>query len=140
MSRTKGDESVIPAEAGIHTPFPQIRFTRPARTAGWPSYRGRSRVLYSANVLHNREHFNRMEDGDVSFLRKQEARLLCACSCGPGGPSGTLGYFLDSRLRGNDNQSVSGYPGEQSFFNRLKCYRNSFLRGGAHFLFLWKYT
>jgi len=38
----------------------------------------------------------------MSFLRKQESRLRCACSCGPDGQAGTLGYFLDSRLRGNE--------------------------------------
>ena len=38
----------------------------------------------------------------MSFLRKQQSRLLCACSCGLDGQSRTLEYFLDSRLRGND--------------------------------------
>ena len=40
-------------------------------------------------------------------LRKQESRLLCACSCGPDGQSGPLGYFLDSRLRGNDTLGLA---------------------------------
>ena len=43
-----------------------------------------------------------MEDGNRSFLRKQECRLLCASSCGSGGQAGTLGFFLDSCLRSND--------------------------------------
>ena len=55
-------------------------------------------------------------------LRKQQSRLLCACSCGHGGQSGTLEYFLDSRLRGNDTKSVSACLGEKSCFIRLKCY------------------
>jgi hypothetical protein len=38
----------------------------------------------------------------VSFLPKQEARLLCVCSWVPPGEVGTMGYLLDSRLRGND--------------------------------------
>ena len=38
----------------------------------------------------------------MSFLRKQEARLLCACSCVPAGQAGTVGYFLDCRFRGGD--------------------------------------
>jgi len=43
----------------------------------------------------------------VSFLRKQESRLLCACSCGLDGQSRTLEYFLDSRLRGNDTLGLA---------------------------------
>jgi len=38
----------------------------------------------------------------MSFLRKQESRLLCASSCKPDGQAGTLGFFLDSRFRGKD--------------------------------------
>ena len=48
------------------------------------------------------EHFSRIKGGNVSFLRKQQSRLFCACFWGPDGQVGTLGYFLDSRLRGND--------------------------------------
>jgi len=35
-------------------------------------------------------------------LRKQQSRLLCSCYDVSAGPSGTLGYFLDSRFRGTD--------------------------------------
>jgi len=66
----------------------------------------------------------------MSFLRKQESRLRCACSCGPDGQAGTLGYFLDSRLCGNDTphpawptaRPASPAGGEAGCFIRLKCY------------------
>ena len=32
-----------------------------------------------ASVENPGEHLSRMEGADVSFLRKQESRLLCAC-------------------------------------------------------------
>ena len=56
--------------------------------------------------LHSAKVLRRMK-GVVSFLRKQESRLLCACSCGSDGQSGPLGYFLDSRLRGNDTLGLA---------------------------------
>ena len=43
----------------------------------------------------------------MSFLRKQESRLLCACSWGLDGQSRTLEYFLDSRFRGNDTLGLA---------------------------------
>ena len=63
----------------------------------------------------------------MSFLRKQQCRLLCACSGVPAGPAGTLRYLLDSRLRGNNNPGGShpAFPagGEASCcFIRLKYY------------------
>jgi len=57
---------------------------------------------------------------DVSFLRKQESSLLCACFGVHAGQAGTRRDFLDSRFCGNDSpqrasaspQRVSGGPGE----------------------------
>jgi len=40
----------------------------------------------------------------VSFLLKQESRLLCACYGVPAGQAGTLEYFQDCRFRGNENR------------------------------------
>jgi len=48
-----------------------------------------------------------MEGHDVSFLRKQESRLLCVCSCIPAGQAEILGYFLDSRFRGNETLGLA---------------------------------
>jgi len=39
------------------------------------------------------------------FLPKQESRLLYACYDVPAGPVGTLRYFLDSRLCGNEQMT-----------------------------------
>jgi len=64
-----------------------------------------------------------MEQGDVSFLRKQQSRLLCACYGVSAGQVGTLGYFLDSRLRWNDTLGLAR-RGEASCFIRLKCYQH----------------
>ena len=55
----------------------------------------------------------------MSFLRKQESRLLCAYSWGPGGPSGTLISFLDSRLRGNDTLGLAR-PGRGELLHSAK--------------------
>ena len=75
----------------------------------------------------------------MSFLRKQKSGLLCACYGVPAGQAGTLGYFLDSRFRGNDTPQPASFrwsrpfpPGEsptgdltsrslQRCFIRLKC-------------------
>jgi len=38
----------------------------------------------------------------MSFLRKQESRLLCACQGVLAGQAGTRECALDSRFRGND--------------------------------------
>ena len=40
-------------------------------------------------------------------LRKQQSRLLCACSRVPAGQAGTVGYFLDCRLRGSDTLGLA---------------------------------
>jgi len=67
------------------------------------------------------------------FLRQQESGLLWAYSCGPDGQAGMLGYFLDSRFRGNDtappasfrSQPSSPAGGDAGCFTRLKCYEKS---------------
>ena len=70
-------------------------------------------------------------------LRKQEARLLCACSCVLAGQAGTREYFLDCRLRGNDKKApslgllcrpASPTRGEAICFIRLTCYENKTLK------------
>ena len=45
----------------------------------------------------------------MSFLRKQESRLLGVCSSVPAGQAGTLRYFLDSRFRGNDTPQPASF-------------------------------
>ena len=74
----------------------------------------------AAPTLKSPEHFSRMEDGDKSPLRKQQSRLVCVCSCGPGGQTRTPGYFLDSRLRGKDTKSVSSLPGREELLHSAK--------------------
>ena len=55
-----------------------------------------------------------MKKADVSFLRKQESRLVPAeagtqaCSRGSGNPGNMeFSYVLDSRLRGNDTPGLA---------------------------------
>ena len=43
----------------------------------------------------------------MSFLRKQESRLLCGCSCVSPGQAATRRDFLDCRFRGNDTLGVA---------------------------------
>jgi len=52
-------------------------------------------------------------------LRKQESRLLWACSCGLDGQSGTLEYFLDSRLCGHDTLGL-GRRGRSELLHSAK--------------------
>jgi hypothetical protein len=41
-------------------------------------------------------------EGNVSFLRKQESRLLCACTVFLLGKGEIWKYVLDCRFRGSD--------------------------------------
>ena len=43
----------------------------------------------------------------MPFLRKQQAKLLCAYYGVPAEQGEILGYFLDSRLRGNDTLGLT---------------------------------
>jgi len=77
-----------------------------------------------------------MKKADVLRLRKQQSRLLCACSgvpvwqAGPGNMD--CCYFLDCRFRGNDtlqpaairSQPASPARAAACCFIRLKCYRH----------------
>jgi len=58
----------------------------------------------------------------MSFLRKQESRLLCMCYCVPAGQAGILGYLLDSRLRGNDMPGLAHLADARCFI-WLNCYQ-----------------
>jgi len=55
----------------------------------------------------------------MSFLRNQESRRLCSCWVPPG-QAETLGYFLDSRLCGNDTLDVARQENDR-WLIRLKC-------------------